>query len=158
MINTSYDITLKVQKDPNDWTPVYTYENNRVSGPEWDISVPITLEEYASVRKATQEFIDLVIKECSVANGDKLPITEEIHEVAEIIADPDATPPLEAVSGKIIFDFTVGDLIVDITYDKVENKIITGSASEFDISWCDFIGYVRAWDRYMIFIKNRDPS
>ena len=140
MIETTYGITLKVKRSGVVHN-AYTYENGRVSGPAWDFTDPLSVEDVKAVRQAITEFIDLVLKNCDYGTDNRQESRLEIQELSE----PE----------RIKFDFEVGDLVADMVYDKTENTF-TGAQTKFDIVWCDFIAYVRAWDSYLRVVETRD--
>ena len=145
MIGTTFNVTLMTQQNSGEYES-FTYKEGRVNGPGWSFTDPITMDDVKGVRKSITKFIDLVLHNCAHGpNGDRQETGLEIHEI----------PEAEGVPATITFEFTVGSLIASMVYDKAANTF-TGEQSAFDIVWCDFIAYVKAWDKYLEVVEARD--
>lgn len=145
IIETTFNITLKTVRDEVEYES-YTYQDGRVSGPEWTFSDPIFMEDVKGVRAAITKFKELVLQNSQpTSDGDRQPTKREIEEVPATNDDP----------AKITFEFVCGNLAANMEYDKEANAF-TGQQSEFDISWGDFMAYIQAWDSFLGVVKRRD--
>ena len=134
MSRTAYDITLRYGDDKVE-SFTYHADTNTVSGVATTDVPQVTYAQAREYQKATAGFIYLINKQCTPAASAQ---KQDFHlEITELPSPK-----------RIRFEWSQGDLAVDVTYDRVEDNL-NGSQSAFTLSWCDFLAYTRGWAEFL---------
>ncbi len=118
----------------------FTYDEKRVTSPGSNLPEPLSLQSVIESREATQKFIDLVI------NNSNPPVDDQESSLSSEV--------IETIDTTINWEFSIGDLTVESAYD-VDLKEFEGEQSPFDISWNDFLAFVRSFDDFLNVVSNR---